>query len=159
MSTYYLYSFLSIKLSFLAADLAICGLLSARFGALRAALYAWNPLVIYGISGGGHYDSWFLLPLVAAWLLAERIPPPQEGRPQAWVDLLLGLSVAFKWITLPLLLQRIWSRWRQFRQPAPPLTTLLLGLAPLLLGTLWNRTSAVTTGRYRGRRQSSGVRK
>ncbi|MEO1002058.1 MAG: hypothetical protein AAFX65_02990 [Cyanobacteria bacterium J06638_7] len=125
------------KLSFLAADLAICGLLVARFGALRAALYGWNPLVIYGISGGGHYDSWFLLPLVAGWLLAERDPrlpaaPGQEG----WVDLLLGLSVALKWITLPLLLQRAWSRWRRFRRPGPPLSTLLLGLAPLLLGAL-----------------------
>ena len=125
---------LFFKLSFTAADLAICALLAARFGAAPAALYAWNPLVIYGLSGGGHYDSWFLLPLVAAWLLAEREPPPQGPRPQAWVDLLLGLSVALKWITLPLLLQRAWSRWRQFRRPAPVLSTMLLGLAPLLLG-------------------------
>lgn len=42
--------------------------------------------------------------------------------------------MAIKWITLPLLLQRAWSRWRRFRRPAPVLATLLLGLAPLLLG-------------------------
>ncbi len=122
------------KLSFLAADLAICALLAARFGAARTALYAWNPLVIYGISGGGHYESWFLLPLVAAWLLAERDPPPRGPRPQAWIDLLLGLSVALKWITLPLLLQRAWSRWRQTHRPGPPLSSILVGLVPLLLG-------------------------
>ncbi|MEA5412393.1 hypothetical protein VB737_11500 [Synechococcus sp. BA-120 BA3] len=125
---------LLFKLSFTAADLAIGALLAAQFGTARAALYAWNPLVIYGLSGGGHYDSWFLLPLVAGWLLAEREPPPQGQRPQACIDLLLGLSVALKWITLPLLLQRAWSRWRRFRRPAPVLFTLLLGLAPLLLG-------------------------
>jgi len=127
---------LLFKLSFLAADLAICGLLAGRFGAASTALYAWNPLVIYGISGGGHYDSWFLLPLVAGWLLAEREPRPQGPRSQAWIDLLLGLSVALKWITLPVLLHRATSRWRQFRRPGPVLSTLLLGLAPLLLGAL-----------------------
>jgi hypothetical protein len=127
---------LLFKLSFLAADLAICSLLAARFGALRAALYGWNPLVTYGISGGGHYDSWFLLPLVAGWLLAERDPPARGPRIQAWIDLLLGLSVALKWITLPLLLHRAMSRWRQFRRPVPVLSTALLGLAPLLLGAL-----------------------
>ena len=124
------------KASFLAADLAICGLLAARFGATRAALYGWNPLVIYSVSGGGHYDSWFLLPLVAGWLLAEREPPPQGPRFQAWIDLLLGLSVALKWITLPLLLHRVWSRWRQLRRPGPVVAAVLLGLAPLLLGAL-----------------------
>lgn len=73
---------LLFKLSFTAADLAIAGLLAARFGAARAALYAWNPLVIYGLSGGGHYDSWFLLPLVAGWLLAERNPRPRANAPR-----------------------------------------------------------------------------
>ena len=125
---------LLFKLSFTAADLAICGLLAARFGAARTALYAWNPLVIYSISGGGHYDSWFLLPLVAAWLLAERTSAPRGPRAEAWVDLLLGLSVALKWITVPLLVQRAWSRWRHTRRPGPALSTALLGLAPLLLG-------------------------
>ena len=125
---------LLFKLSFTAADLAICGLLAARFGAARTALYAWNPLVIYSISGGGHYDSWFLLPLVAAWLLAERTSAPRGPRAEAWVDLLLGLSVALKWITVPLLVQRAWSRWRHTRRPGPPFATVLLGLAPLVLG-------------------------
>ncbi|MEX1322842.1 MAG: hypothetical protein AB1Z21_01460 [Synechococcaceae cyanobacterium] len=127
---------LLFKVSFLAADLAICGLLAARFGATRAALHGWNPLVIYSVSGGGHYDSWFLLPLVAGWLLAERDPPPRGPRPQACIDLLLGLSVALKWITLPLLIHRAWSRWRQFQRLGPVAATALLGLAPLLLGAL-----------------------
>jgi len=56
------------KLGFVAADLGICALLSRRFGHGATLLYAWNPLVIYCFAGGAHYDSWFLLPLVVAWL-------------------------------------------------------------------------------------------
>ena len=63
-------SVLLFKSTFVAADLGICWLLSRRFGHLATLSYAWNPLVIYSFAGGGHYDSLFLLPLVAAWLLS-----------------------------------------------------------------------------------------
>jgi len=74
-------SVLGFKLAFVAADVAVCWLLWRRFGA-RATLYGWNPLVIYSFAGGGHYDSWLVLPLVAAWLCSEEAPhPPILGEP------------------------------------------------------------------------------
>ncbi|MGB3613620.1 MAG: hypothetical protein WBA10_07495 [Elainellaceae cyanobacterium] len=74
-------SLLAFKLAFMAADVGICWLLWRRFGT-RAMLYGWNPLVIYSFAGGGHYDSWLILPLVAAWLWSEEAPhPPILGEP------------------------------------------------------------------------------
>ncbi len=130
------------KAAFALADLAICGLLSRRFGYAQTLLYAWNPLVLYSFAGGGHYDSWFLLPLVAAWLVFEKVErsqaksaqnPPQLQKPQSseqphWgeglgvqprktikVDArvlfsayLLGISIAVKWISLPILAFVLW---------------------------------------------------
>jgi len=49
------------------ADLLITWLLSRQFGAQRAALYGWNPLVLLAQASGGHYDSLVVLPLVLAW--------------------------------------------------------------------------------------------
>ncbi len=75
------------KAVFILADLATCWLLVRRFGMAAALLYAWNPLVIYNFAGGGHYDSLFLLPLVAAWLLVDRDPPGSRSmwyRDPAW---------------------------------------------------------------------------
>ncbi|NJR39546.1 MAG: hypothetical protein HC781_12945 [Leptolyngbyaceae cyanobacterium CSU_1_4] len=57
------------KLAFILPDLRVCGLLSRQFGTVRSTLYAWNPMIIYSFAGGAHYDSWFILPLVAAWLI------------------------------------------------------------------------------------------
>ncbi len=70
------------KLGFVAADLGICALLGRRFGYGATLLYAWNPLVIYCFAGGAHYDSWFLFPLVMAWLWwdGQRNSQRQEAR-------------------------------------------------------------------------------
>ena len=89
------------KTSFAIADLLICWLLTRRFTYLQTTLYAWNPLVIYSFAGGGHYDSWFILPLVAAWILSDRkiILHP----------LLIGISIAVKWISLPILAFVSWT--------------------------------------------------
>ena len=59
------------KMAFILADLLVCWLLTRRFSYSQSILYAWNPLVIYSFAGGAHYDSWFILPLVAAWFLWE----------------------------------------------------------------------------------------
>ena len=109
-------SVLLFKSAFVAADLAICALLSRRFGYLATLLYAWNPLVIYSFAGGGHYDSWFLLPLVFAWLswdrrlvqLSEPTLSKTAQRSKSYLQaaicsLSIGLSVAVKWMSLPLL--------------------------------------------------------
>lgn len=67
-------NFLLFKAAFVLADLTICFLLSRQFTYLQTTLYAWNPLIIYSFAGGAHYDSWFILPLVAAGLLCDRQP-------------------------------------------------------------------------------------
>ncbi|GFZ94246.1 hypothetical protein [Okeania sp. KiyG1] len=57
------------KFAFILADLGICWLLTRKFSLQKTLIYAWNPLIIYSFAGGGHYDSWFILPLVGAWLV------------------------------------------------------------------------------------------
>ena len=118
-------SVLLFKLAFVAADLGVGWLLSRRYGRRATLLYAWNPLVIYSFAGGGHYDGWFVLPLVAAWLW-------HETRPRLSA-LALGMSIAVKWVSLPLL---GFVLWRQRRRPVLAAALLLLGLAPILLTAL-----------------------
>ncbi|MCT0248730.1 hypothetical protein KQ297_07115 [Synechococcus sp. CS-205] len=128
---------LLFKLAFLACDLGICALLSRRFGSASALLWAWNPLVIYSFSGGAHYDSWFLLPLVAAWFLLDRPAEPGSAPDGRWAlaALLIGVSVAIKWVSLPLLAYPCWRALRRGRRLLA-LALALLGLLPLGLGSL-----------------------
>ncbi|NEO27696.1 MAG: hypothetical protein F6K03_12595 [Kamptonema sp. SIO4C4] len=118
------------KLAFIAADLATCALLSRRFGYTATLLYAWNPLIIYSFAGGGHYDSWLILPLVAAWLQWET-PQPRH----LWSSLLIGLSIAVKWISLPLLAFLAWQGWRKINLKTAFLS-LILGLLPIVLSAI-----------------------
>ena len=95
------------KLGFVLADLAICWILSRRFGCQATLIYAWNPLVIYAFAGGAHYDSWFVLPIVLAWLCAEN---------RHWLKsaIWIGVSIGVKWVSLPLLAFLAWqTRWRK----------------------------------------------
>ncbi|NER51344.1 MAG: glycosyltransferase [Symploca sp. SIO1A3] len=98
------------KMGFVVADLLVCWLLSRRFGYQQTLIYAWNPLIIYSFAGGAHYDSWFILPLVAAWLVFD-----YSQQTIRWVKsaLLLGISVAVKWMSLPILSFLVWRAWRQ----------------------------------------------
>ncbi|NEP78950.1 MAG: hypothetical protein F6K39_12695 [Okeania sp. SIO3B3] len=75
------------KFAFILADLGICWLLSRRFNLQKTLIYAWNPLIIYSFAGGGHYDSWFLLPLVGAWLVfvEEGTRKEEEGSWKKWM--------------------------------------------------------------------------
>jgi len=139
------------KLAFVAADVAACGLLCRRFGPLSATLYGWNPMLIYSFAGGAHYDSWFILPLVAAWFVLEPVPtsiqPPEQSlnRPSVPVDhgsrrwlwgaLLLGISVAVKWVSLPLLGFLVGRSLRQLRV-GQAIGTARLGLLPMGLAAL-----------------------
>ncbi|NEQ75281.1 MAG: hypothetical protein F6K23_20870 [Okeania sp. SIO2C9] len=70
------------KFAFILADLGICWLLSRKFSLQKTLIYAWNPLILYSFAGGGHYDSWFILPLVGAWLVfvEEGRGKEEEGR-------------------------------------------------------------------------------
>lgn len=116
-------SVLLFKSAFVAADLGICALLSDRFGYRATVLYAWNPLVIYSFAGGGHYDSWFLLPVVFAWLSWDeretnrRSPAEISGSGKSPLraivcSLSVGLSIAVKWMSLPVLGFFVWQTWQ-----------------------------------------------
>lgn len=115
------------KLVFALADLAVAGLLARRFGFRRALLYAWNPLVIYSFSGGGHYDSVFILAMVLGWFAWLDGHPVRAA---GW----LGAAVACKWLALPLL---AWVGWRilmeawKTRRPLPLVAALCAGALPL----------------------------
>ena len=150
-------SVLAFKIAFMVADLGICWLLKSRFGYRATILYAWNPLIIYSFTGGGHYDSWFLLPLVAAWLWFEIFE--KEGRSEEWAPslpkfvsrnipqsslktlqywgsaLLLGISIALKWMSLPVLFFLAW-RSKQEGKLQLSLGVILLGCLPMLLSAL-----------------------
>lgn len=90
---------LAFKLLILAADLGVCAILWRSFGS-RSLVYLWNPLVIYVFAGGAHYDSLFLLPVVAAWRVHEG---GFSNRNTVLAALLLGLSFAIKYVSAPLL--------------------------------------------------------
>ncbi|MEM9089579.1 MAG: glycosyltransferase family 2 protein [Cyanobacteria bacterium P01_F01_bin.53] len=163
-------SVLLFKLAFTIADLGICGLLCRRFGYRATLLYAWNPLVIYSFAGGGHYDSWFLLPLVAAWLWWDTpdTSSPATSSPEKFETtdkrvewhrrilsaIAIGLSIAVKWMSLPVLLFIAWRQQRSVSQSKNNLTTtpsaqmavqmavlgaiglVVLGLLPIALSAL-----------------------
>ncbi|MEM6885104.1 MAG: glycosyltransferase [Verrucomicrobiota bacterium] len=126
-------SVLLFKSAFVLADLAVCGLLLRRFGTVATLIYAWNPLVIYNFAGGGHYDSLFILPLVAAWLLIDRKDAASTFKPWLLACLLLGVSVGVKLVSLPLLAFagiQIWKRF-SFRQA---IYAGAISMVPLILG-------------------------
>jgi hypothetical protein len=141
------------KLSFILADILVCWLLSRRYGYPATLVYAWNPLVLYCFAGGGHYDSWFILPLVAAWLLfdpADETSPTRHipsalnvllesryGYHVRWLGsaLFLGISVAIKWISLPIVVFLGWQAWRQSGWKLAALVV-ALGVLPFFLSAI-----------------------
>ncbi|MEM9399188.1 MAG: glycosyltransferase family 2 protein [Verrucomicrobiota bacterium] len=120
---------LMMKASILLADLITLCLLASRFGLGRSVWYAWNPLIIYSFAGGGHYDSFFILCLTGAWLLWDK-----RRHLLTWsgIVLLLGSSVAIKWVTLPIL---CYAGWKCLRECGFVKAT-LLGLLSLLPFTI-----------------------
>ncbi|WP_416669782.1 hypothetical protein [Egbenema bharatensis] len=149
------------KLAFVFADLSICWLLSRRLGDRSALLYAWNPLILYSFAGAAHYDSWFIFPLVAAWFsfdglnASSRSPhqnvidenssnqdspnqdPAPSNQPLLWSQtaLLVGISVAIKWMSLPILVFLSWQAWKQTRLKQVG-WVMLWGGMPLILSVL-----------------------
>lgn len=123
------------KAAFILADLLVCWLLCRRFGAARSTLYAWNPLIIYSFAGGAHYDSWFILPLVAAWLVFDREPSPDRCFDWCWSAGLVGISVAVKWMSLPMLGFLVWRSLRQLKL-GQAIGIGLIGVLPMILSAL-----------------------
>ncbi|MDJ1184167.1 glycosyltransferase family 2 protein [Roseofilum casamattae] len=123
------------KLAFILPDLIICYLLARRFGYLKTVIYAWNPLIIYSFAGGAHYDSWFILPLVLGWLTWDK------DKTNYLSAFFVGMSVAVKLISLPILGFLVWEKLRSRSALSIRLQTalklLLIGLAPLALSYLF----------------------
>ncbi|MEM1157032.1 MAG: glycosyltransferase family 2 protein [Verrucomicrobiota bacterium] len=126
-------SVLLFKSVFMLADLAVCWLLLRRFGTVATLLYAWNPLVIYNFAGGGHYDSLFILPLIAAWLLVDRRDAADRFEPWLLACLLLGISVGVKLVSLPLLAFTGIQIWKHFGLRHAAISG-ICALLPLLFG-------------------------
>ena len=127
-------SVILFKSGFAIADLLICWLLTKKFSYLDTTLYAWNPLVIYSFAGGGHYDSWFILPLVAAWILLGN-EKKLAFVPLLISGLLVGISIALKWISIPILGFLCWSSSRKINLK----TTIIVatcGVLPLCITAL-----------------------
>ena len=132
------------KSSFAIADLLTCWLLTKKFTYLQTTFYAWNPLVIYSFVGGGHYDSWFILPLVTAWILSDR----RNTRNSILVPLFIGISIAVKWISLPILGFLTWKNLLRIKLKTA-LIIFSIGILPLLLSALtfcsFDRCSLIPT--------------
>jgi len=131
------------KFAFVLADLLICWLLCRRFGTVRSTLYAWNPMIIYSFAGGAHYDSWLILPLVAAWLTVDREPSLRRSLDWAWSALWVGISVAVKWVSLPMLGFLVWrsqtvSKGESLRQLKfwQAVCIAIVGILPMVLASL-----------------------
>ena len=121
-------SVLLFKSSFAIADLFTCWLLTKKFTYAAAAFYAWNPLIIYSFAGGGHYDSWFILPLVAAWILWDKNKVIGSA-------LLIGVSIAVKWISLPILGFISWTALLRINLKTALLIA-VCGLLPICISAL-----------------------
>ena len=99
------------KLLFAAADLATAGvlllLLPPGYRYTRAALYAWNPLVVYCFAGGAHFDSLMVLPMVAGVFCLVRYESTSDSRTKWWfataAAVLFGIAISIKLIPLLLL--------------------------------------------------------
>jgi hypothetical protein len=146
-------SVILFKSSFAIADWLTCWLLTQRFTYSATTFYAWNPLVIYSFAGGGHYDSWFILPLVAAWIAWEQQQLEDHTKSSrtkisggiSWgkrlraspllVSCLIGISIAVKWISLPLLGFLGWSRRHQINLKLGILIV-GVGLLPICLSAI-----------------------
>ncbi|WP_299408539.1 glycosyltransferase family 2 protein [Acaryochloris sp. IP29b_bin.148] len=126
-------SVLLFKIAFVAADLGVCWLLQRRFGRLKTLVYAWNPLIIYSFAGGAHYDSWFILPLVWAWLCLDT-QPRKATLTLAGLGL-LGVSIATKWISLPIIAFVGWRFLKKREWIWASIAVLLPGL-PMLISAL-----------------------
>ena len=140
-------SVILFKSSFAIADLLTCWLLSRKFSYWQTTLYAWNPLVIYSFAGGGHYDSWFILPLVAAWLLRLQSKSSIKeinidnqqllnfSKQSLIKAFLVGISIATKWISFPILAFLGWKTWRKLNLKMAILV-IAFGILPIFL-TAW----------------------
>jgi len=122
---------LFFKLAIVAADLGVCALLWRRFQA-ASLIYAWNPLVLYVFAGGAHYDSFFILPLVAGWLVFSSA---RTRRALLASALLVGVSVAMKYASAPIAAFVVLSILRT-HGPRPAIGAGLLVAVPFVISLM-----------------------
>ena len=92
------------------------------------ALYAWNPLVLVVVSGGGHTEGGLIAGL---GLLAFGVAG--GGRRRAWLGLVLAAaSKGIPLVLAPLLFRRQWREAGLSRTVVDSLPAVLVGLALLL---------------------------
>lgn len=100
------------KFLFTVADLATIAVLLRLLGGasryLKAAWYAWNPLVVYCFAGSAHFDSLMILPMTAGILFLTRVETETDSRRKWWFALAasaaFGLAIAIKLAPVLLLL-------------------------------------------------------
>lgn len=132
-------------------DLALCLVFALRFGADRAALYAWNPLAIYAVGGLGVDYSLFLLPVAGGYLMWDYWIDQKGGvsvikasggigsalgQMVCLSALLMGIGAALNLILAPALLWLVWHVLKRSGIRAG-LVALIFGAAPLVLSLMW----------------------
>lgn len=139
------------KTLLIVVDLALCLLFALRFGADRAALYAWNPLVIYAVGGLGVDYSLYLLPFVGGYLIwdfwidqkggvsvikASGGIGSALGQMVCVAALLMGVGAAMNVLMLPSVL---WMTWHILKRSGirAGMVALVFGGAPLVLSLMW----------------------
>lgn len=139
------------KTVLIVADLLLCLLFALRFGAERAVLYAWNPLVIYTVGGLGIDHSLFLLPFVGGFLIwdfwidqkggvsvikAAGGISSALGQMVCVSALLMGIGAALNVLMVPGVLWMVWHVMKRSGVRAG-LVALVFGSAPLVLTLMW----------------------
>lgn len=140
-----------IRSFLIVVDLLLCLFFALRYGADRAALYAWNPLVIYGVGGLGIDYSLFLLPFVSGYLIwdfwidqkggvsvikASGGIGSALGQMVCVAALLMGLGAALNIVLVPGLIWLIWHVLKRSGIQAG-VVALVFGAAPLVLSMMW----------------------
>ena len=144
-----------LKAIFVVCDFWICIMLAMRYGAKKAVLYAWNPLVAYCVAGGGHMESLLLLPALSGFLIWDAWVDRKGGavviktngglggglgQMVSFAAFLIGIAAAMNLIFLPII---IWMAWQLLSKSGlkAGLAILLVGLIPLLAFSGWGLLS------------------
>lgn len=144
-----------LKTIFLVCDFWICLMLAMRYGAKKAVLYAWNPLVVYCVAGGGHMESMLLLPALGGFLIWDAWVDRKGGavviltngglggglgQMVSFAAFLIGIAAAMNLVFLPII---IWMAWQVLIKSGlkAGMAILLVGLIPLLAFSGWGLLS------------------
>ena len=140
-----------LKAIFVVCDFWICIMLVMRYGSKKALLYAWNPLVVYCVAGGGHMESMMVLPALGGFLIWDAWVDRKGGtvvinnngglggglgQMVSFAALLIGLAAALNLVFLPII---VWMAWQVLIKSGlkSGMAILFIGLIPLLAFSGW----------------------